>query len=577
MRLGLLLCLLTLLFSACTESGLGPKDGLVDGGKDAGEGGVGWDSGLLPDLGPIKVCESRCLTQAMHLCLGDPADAQKSCVECLEDSHCLGNPGALGPRCDKEKKFCICATDGDCTKNLRGRRCNTTERMCTCLGDSDCGPAFPLCAGLGLARTCTRPCTGNSSCTSAAAPRCDRSSGKCVACLTGEDCEAQPNGAKCQAGSCVCAGDSDCKGTYPWGRTCGTTVSGGKRCGCVANTDCANNAHGPTCDMTSRRCSCAADSDCAAAAYPRCYSAYRGAGYSHCQAACKDNQQCARELGLAFCSKGKCTDCLKDTDCAAATPWCDAGKGRCVGCRVDADCKAGAPYCDLKRGVCKACKADGDCSAAPGGGRCLASGACGCAAASQCSGTYRWGAQCDVSLARCACAADTDCKAVATGPTCDTTLKKCTCKADTECATSPYSLCGAPYIKAGYRHCLAPCTGDTQCQARAGLSRCDTASGHCRPCLANSECAAKAFAQTCDSALGCVECSTSVACTAASLGPTCATDTGSCYCGKDADCAANGNGLRCDVSLKVCACTKDSECPTGKTCGGTYLTVKLCK
>ena len=564
--------------AGCPQSGLGPKDGLVDAGGDAREASVGWDSGLLLDLGPIKACESRCLNQALHLCLGDPADPQRRCVECLENSHCINNPGALGPACDKQKNFCICASDSDCAKNNRGRRCNTTERMCTCQVDADCGPLFPLCAGLGLARICTRPCTGDSSCAgNASAPRCDRTSGKCVACLADHDCQAQPNGGKCQGGSCVCATVTDCQKTYPWGAVCGSTVSGGKRCGCIKNSDCTGNPHGPTCDVASRRCVCAVDGDCSVAAYPKCYAAYGGAGYSHCQAACKDDQQCARELGLAHCSLGKCTDCLKDTDCPAARPWCHGGKGRCVACTKDTQCKAGAPYCDLKRGVCMACKTNADCSNAPGGGLCLSNGACGCAAASQCAGTYRWGAKCDVGMSRCACAADTDCTGGATGPTCETTLKKCTCKVDAECTTSPYTQCGLPYIKAGYSHCLAKCTGDAQCQPRAGLPRCDGTSGRCRPCLANSECAGKVFARTCDSALGCVECSGTAACTAASLGPTCATDTGSCYCTKDADCAANINGWSCDTSLKVCACTKDTHCPTGTTCKGSYLTVRLCK
>ena len=309
---------------------------------------------VLPDLGTVKGCEARCLLTAPHLCLGDPASATRRCVECLQDSHCFNNPGALGPRCDRNRKRCVCLGDSDCFENLRGRRCETVEGICTCRADSDCRPAFPRCAGAGKARVCTRPCARDGDCLGAAASRCEISTGRCVACSADAHCQADPAGSRCAGGQCGCAGADQCKGSYPWGGHC---LSGG-RCGCKADADCKDNPHGPICHKASGRCSCGADAQCTgSAAHALCALAHSGAGFNHCQAPCKSDSGCAAKLGLARCSAGKCVGCLKDSDCAGSpSPRCDTTARRCVGCLQDAHCPVATPYCAKSTGVCGQCR-----------------------------------------------------------------------------------------------------------------------------------------------------------------------------------------------------------------------------
>jgi hypothetical protein len=123
------------------------------------------------------------------------------CFPCLVDADCSAN--ADRPRCDMAQHICIqCGTVGDCPAGSRclGQTCVqscTTTADCTTAGvecddgtcgqcdeDRECSGSTPYCA----ANHQCASCTTNGQC-SAAAPRCNPTIGRCVACLTSNDCQ----------------------------------------------------------------------------------------------------------------------------------------------------------------------------------------------------------------------------------------------------------------------------------------------------------------------------------------------------------------------------------------------------
>jgi hypothetical protein len=397
--------------------------------------GVTADGGPKPDAPrpdqavPLS-CESACTAQGDHLCVTSPKSG--TCVECLTDGHCLGNPGALGQSC--QNRLCVCADASDCKGKLAGGQCSGSPGACGCADDGDCPAPRRCIAELFGADVCGVPCTADSACKTKEQPYCDSGSGNCVACLgdshctksgakichagthtcvacrrdahcagsadkplcsskTGKciacradaDCKGHLGGSDCDKGQCTCSSAADCKGPSPWGNACN---SGAGRCGCSADADCAGNENGPTCYSKYNKCSCAADSDCGTSPYTTCLVPYSGAAYKHCQVQCSADADCHTTYRPA-CSSAKqaCVACTTDSHCAAR-PWatrCDAGKARCVECLTSADCGAASlgELCSGE-GHCS-CQQDSSCAQNANGQRCSPTySVCGCSKDSHC-------------------------------------------------------------------------------------------------------------------------------------------------------------------------------------------------
>ena len=572
----LLLLALAALLAGCPE----PDPG-IDASPDRGPGDAAREAVRLgdltipSDLPPASVCQAACLARGLHLCLFDAAVGR--CVECTADTHCVSNPGALGPRCDVTTRRCVCDGDADCAKNLRGPICDAVKKICTCVTSAQCKGPFPVCGGSGDARTCVRPCVKDADCKDPGAPRCRVSSGRCVACLEDDHCVGHPEGTRCDDGRCGCSQDSHCELASAWGSHC-VGVGQQRRCGCVNHSDCPVNRHGPVCNVEIQRCTCTSGYLCTISPHTTCARPHAGAAYRQCRRPCTSDGDCASIPGLPRCVKGQCAQCTTKLDCAPATPHCDT-KNHCAQCLTDAHCSVDAPLCDTSRGRCAQCLSHGDCSNSLDGGTCL-EGSCGCTSHSDCKG-MTWGSTCHPVLRRCSCLSDAGCKGVASGPTCDHTLHKCVCKTAGQCK-APNVQCALPYLGAAYRHCQPSCKADADCTGKPGLARCDLKSGVCLPCLTDADCAGRPFAKICDvstAVMGCVQCRQDSHCGAASLGAKCSSSEGVCYCAADAQCATNLNGNRCHLSLQICSCVKDADCPKGRTCTGSHkgLGKLLCK
>ena len=577
-RAHLLPFFLALLLGGCPDGDPRPDAAPDRGGDSSREAGSLGDLSMPSDLTLPSVCELRCLDQGLHLCLTDPGNGQ--CVECTEDAHCLANPGALGSRCDIKTRRCTCSGHSDCAKNLRGPICDAVKKICTCKTSAQCNGPFPLCGGSGDAKTCVRPCVADTHCQDPGAPRCQTSTGRCVACLADNHCAGHPDGAHCDGhNACVCALDKHCQLPSAWGSQC-VEIGQHKRCGCVTHSDCPINQHGPVCDVDIQRCTCTSDDLCTISPYTRCAVPHAGASYRQCRAPCKGDKDCEALPGLPRCVSGSCTQCTVSKDCPAARPHCDTKLHRCGQCLTDSHCSQDAPYCDPVQGRCSQCKSHGDCSSSLAGGTCIG-GSCGCTSDKDCKGPLAWGSTCHPVLRRCSCANDVGCKGVSSGPLCDHTLHKCICKSSAQCK-APHIKCALPYLTAAYSHCQKPCKTDVDCAGKIGLSRCNPMTGTCLPCLTDTDCAARPFAKICEvtaAIRGCVQCQQDSHCGAAALGPKCSTTEGACYCSDSAQCAANLNGQQCHQSLQICSCLKDTDCPKGRTCKGTSksLGVLLCK
>jgi len=564
---------------------------------------LGADSGIA-DAGAKApaVCNAACFARSPQLCAKDTST--KLCVECTADTHCTGSPFALGSTCDKTHKLCLCKTSADCAGKRTGTRCiqDLPTAMCGCQTDGDCAAPARCVGKLNGARVCKAPCTADKACTDPLAPRCDKASGRCVACTADAHCPG-PFAPRCSStlgrcvactqhtqctsagkkrcdastGSCAeCAADADCPGSSGDGNRCVRSTLGILQCRCKSDSDCAGNANGPTCDLTTGRCSCAGDKDCKAPA-SMCVQPFIDATYKQCSKKCALKADCG--LGLN-CLKpsGRCGECQTDAACAStAYKLCDAGRFKCVACKADKDCSGKTPLCDTTRGACVACKTDAQCAGSDTGGRCVA-GACSCATDQDCVSKNSWGSKCVTygGLKRCGCAASADCAGNTNGPTCFTTVSKCSCTDKSQCK-APKNRCNLAYPGSKYKACRAPCKSDADCLAPMA-GRCDKTTGGCVECVTSAHCANKPWEKVCHGTRKrCVECVNSSHCTAATLGKTCKNSL--CGCASHADCAGNSHGTRCDPTYKACNCDKDTDCPTGKKCKKSDLGSKiyLCK
>ena len=553
--------ILALCLAGCSDDGGKPLD---DGGPPPRtEGGTLW-----PDQGVPTGCEQKCLDEAPYKCV----TSSDSCVDCIEDKHCQGNPYAFGPTCDTSSNKCTCQANADCVGNKNGAKCDDTLGRCYCDSDSDC-EAPRKCVGKYLStKVCALPCKVDVDCKDPIKPRCDAAAGECVECVTTEHCKDSPEGTLCEEKECTCKAAVDCNGDYPWGNKCRTSTGDTSRCGCDVDGDCGGNANGPKCAATYNKCTCETDGDCTKAPYTKCAKPYSYASYMHCQKPCATDADCASKGTLKACDNGTCVACLDDSHCTSSySAHCDAAKKECVECKNDSHCSGSKPFCDVANAECVECKANPDCGASQDGSLCD-NGSCGCKVDAECKGASAWGNKCVNSYGRCGCDADGNCGGNANGPKCYTSLSKCTCETDGQCTKAPYTKCAKPSSYSSYMHCQKACAADADCADKSGLNICKVATGKCVQCKGDADCKSS-YSKYCMVATNtCVECKADADCTSKSY-PACQVAKGKCVaCLNSAHCAQSEDGKVCDTAKSQCTCKVNADCANAqfnKVCDAT--------
>ena len=561
----------------------GTRDTIGDTRADVAPPDVALPDTLKPDMAWPAVCDKDCLKLSMYNCT---KDAKGVCVECTKAEHCTKNPWSLGPKCLTSKSYCVCTADADCASWPSGKKCvgYSPEQFCGCTKDAEC-PAGRKCIGYyGSLKICEVPCASNADCPTKQSPLCDKTSGICVACLT----------------------DKDCSTGYRLGDRCLKNSRGYKSCGCVADTDCAKNPHGPTCAQGAKRCSCSSDSQCKQAPYTLCYKPYDGAAYAHCQKKCVNPTDCGKGLACMLTSK-KCGWCLTDQQCSdKARPYCQQATSSCVACKTDKECTSSSKKrCVPIYGQCAQCATSAHCTAAAQPYCDQAYFACfECLEDKHCSGkgSYTWGNACTFNMFMgriCRCDTNADCVGNPMGPTCFTSYMKCSCTKDADCKIAPHTKCHPPYPSATYKRCQKPCTSDKDCTMGAapyclksdgrcvgcltaahctgGTSPiCDSTKHDCAGCKAAKDCSLSRYGGRCDSSK--CSCKADADCATGSWGGKCITKSARCGCAAAADCAKSKLGKLCDATNSVCGCSVNTDCPTGSTCTGKSIAgTKICK
>jgi hypothetical protein len=139
-----------------------------------------------------------------QLCSSDPDcrlpslhcdTVSRSCVSCLDDTHCASGPLL---RCDFALNRCVqCGSDNDCST---GQKCTAHRCLTSCQTSTTCPVEAPVCDARGL---CVR-CLGDADCPSATTPYCNVPSGQCVACNVQQQCT--PGAPRCDPVRGVCVG-----------------------------------------------------------------------------------------------------------------------------------------------------------------------------------------------------------------------------------------------------------------------------------------------------------------------------------------------------------------------------------
>ena len=562
----------------------GHKDGL---GNDSAAEAAPPDA-MLPDLAQPDmawpaVCDKTCLKASKYDCV---KNAKGQCVECTKAEHCTKNPWSLGPKCDTKNSYCVCAADADCAKWPSGHKCVGFDpaKLCGCTGDSDCAAPRKCIGYFSTLKICEMPCKSNKDCPDKKnSPLCDTVSGRCMACLT----------------------DKDCATGYRLGDKCLKNSKGFQTCGCAADSHCAKNPHGPTCQLGFKRCTCKADSECTTAPYSLCALPYKGAAFAHCEKPCVNASDCGKDLACMLTSK-KCGEpCLSDAHCMdKKLPYCQKATSTCVSCQSDKQCSGSKPHCVPIYGQCKQCVTSAHCTSSSLPHCDQLYYACfECIADAHCKGTgkYTWGNKCTFNMfigKICRCETNADCKGNAMGPTCYTDFLKCSCAKDSDCTVKPYTNCYLPYPGAKYKRCQKPCKTDNDCDL-GSAPRCHAASGACVACLSAGHCN-RGTSPICDAKThGCTGCAAAKDCALSRFGRACETSKCACKadkdcavdtwgakciasskrcgCAKDTDCAKSVLGQSCDTTNSVCGCSTNSHCPTGKTCTGKSVAgTKIC-
>lgn len=137
---------------------------------------------------------------------------------------------------------------------------------------------------------------------------CDDAGGRCVACLSDDDCHA-PGRARCELAGHVCVA-------------------------CLEAADCGPRA---ACEPTTHRC---------------------------VETCAEGDEACAAPGFVCDERAGRCIECRIQAHCAAAPggPRCDGAVGACVECAGNASCPPSAPVCDRRTGRCVSCVTSDACA-----------------------------------------------------------------------------------------------------------------------------------------------------------------------------------------------------------------------
>lgn len=235
-----------------------------------------------------------------------------------------------------------------------------------CLFTEDCPIGF--CKD-GVCVTCPEtPCDSGRVCS--AAGRCEACRVNCDAgapggdggggCGTKFDC---PAGQVCQSGACgtppaTCSTHEEC----PVGKACESSFCVD---GCTGDSECAGNAMGTKCNLTTNRCGCAsAATDCKT-------------GEVCIAGACQTAQNCTQpsDCGKLACIAGKCQPCTSTTECNRNGTACVNGECVQQGCTQDSQCTTFSPghWCNTQSGQCEwGCLPAGSCAPS----NCCSTGTC---------------------------------------------------------------------------------------------------------------------------------------------------------------------------------------------------------
>ncbi len=490
-----------------------------------------------------------------------------TCVECLGDTHCVGN--LSGSLCDTAKTTC-----GKCT-SASTSGCVSITPVC------DTTPTHDLCVA----------CDGDNGkptshpCSSAASPVC-LISGACVECGVSADCKTATK-PLCGASHACAACNGDVGGlttaacASSAAPTCTLTGASAGSCGkCTSDADCGTGHTGPFCNKTSGACSslCFSDAECGSgrwcndlgapgaggACTPKVDNGVAVPGGSCVTAtaarACTsgvcdtdgrcgyliDSGPCDATTGAAVCRSaicptsgtkaGKCEACVIDADCKTTFfPACST-VNTCVECTSNTQCSGVKPICDVAGVKCAACDGDnGATSSHPcptaGSPYCTSTGACG------------------------KCTTSADCKGSHLGPICDATSGACgsTCRSDADCDATTQWCNAAPSATGS---CVAKIANGTALPTTpTGLDKCTDPIGK-RIC-ASGVC--DVADDLCGLATGDGPCTTA---TAASCRDA--------VCGKDGKCGAlNGDPCAKGGDCRSATCASDGKCgkPDGTACG----------
>jgi hypothetical protein len=324
----------------------------------------------------------------------DPYAQGYRCFQCLDNADCMASPdwpdaghgaNTRGPICDTVNYDTLFSCGTDCRADAgpdAGSLClipddagavptpycnRTTGKCAACLGDNDCmvlDPSKPWCLST-TTGTCVQ-CRGETDCNDAGTtttPHClIQVAGKpgpqnhtCVQCRNAYDCPTSVYG----LAGCQPAGNTGYVGHY-----CGK---------CNAGTDCrgAPGADAGICatgfpygGLVPASCGCdpqAGDTGCLPDA-PKCFQYDPGPPpLGVCGCFLNGTDYCDHAKGFICDTQnylvGACVpDCNLDGGCNAASksPVCNPDSGVCVGCVQNSDCFIAGQVCDVASNICRA-------------------------------------------------------------------------------------------------------------------------------------------------------------------------------------------------------------------------------